>query len=678
MASKKIATKQNRKNANASTGKTPQTKRLVESSSSKKSKVGTKSAGPNSSRVGNSLAKAISSKRGQSSKRSEPTGSSVTRPVEAGNLGFVIDRLGQDCGPDQYVRELFQNSLDAIARLGKKSRSATDVVALDVDWAHLKSTGYYKLAFIDNGIGMTEEDLVGYVNAFGSSSGEQSADGNYGIGAKIAAATKNPQGLRYRSWQRGEGIDADFHKDPVVGYGLRAQRRGRHVAHTLPSAKNVKPLLIDKHGTSVTLLGYHAADNTLYREGDAERYWLTRYLNTRYLSFPSRVDVYAREMKFQNPNRWAKQPEDGKSTLAPVLGMEHYLLKYSTSFGSADLGNCVVHWYILSEGTDPEGGRWEGRYHTAVRYQNELYDFKRTKEARSRLVQFGLRYASQQVVLHFEPKLDVLAVHPDIARTTINQAVNGNSVELPWEEWSKDFRENFPTELAELEESVFDKTASSNYDESLEKNLADMFETFGTLSYLADESGSINAIGENVGAGSNPSAAEESSTSGGVGSSGSKSTSVAGVRHGLDRPTNKNGKRAKTTTTLPDRPEVRWVSEHDGTRTDGYLDNCAAEYHAQGNIVIANRDFLGYTNLCRLLENEYEHLDPRDIRANVECWSTVALIEAVMGTKALAADMGWDVEEMLSPSALTVRALPSLSNYRSMRRPLGARHGASR
>ena len=34
--------------------------------------------------------------------------------MKVGNVGFMIDRIGQDCGQLQYLRELTQNSIQAI------------------------------------------------------------------------------------------------------------------------------------------------------------------------------------------------------------------------------------------------------------------------------------------------------------------------------------------------------------------------------------------------------------------------------------------------------------------------------------------------------------------------------------------------------------------------------------
>lgn len=37
-----------------------------------------------------------------------------TLEMKVANTGFIVDRLGRDCAPLQYLRELTQNSIEAI------------------------------------------------------------------------------------------------------------------------------------------------------------------------------------------------------------------------------------------------------------------------------------------------------------------------------------------------------------------------------------------------------------------------------------------------------------------------------------------------------------------------------------------------------------------------------------
>jgi len=40
------------------------------------------------------------------------------------NIGFLLDRLGQDCHPLQFLRELTQNAIEAVGRSGSRDKTA--------------------------------------------------------------------------------------------------------------------------------------------------------------------------------------------------------------------------------------------------------------------------------------------------------------------------------------------------------------------------------------------------------------------------------------------------------------------------------------------------------------------------------------------------------------------------
>ena len=63
------------------------------------------------------------------------------------NTGFMVDRLGQDCSPLQFLRELTQNSIEAIRGRG----DGTGEIVWDVDWDTYELQGVYKLCVIDDG-----------------------------------------------------------------------------------------------------------------------------------------------------------------------------------------------------------------------------------------------------------------------------------------------------------------------------------------------------------------------------------------------------------------------------------------------------------------------------------------------------------------------------------------------
>jgi hypothetical protein len=146
---------------------------------------------------------------------SDPTAAasaSGTLPIKVKNTGFLLDRLGEDCHPLQYLRELTTNAIEAVLRTPSRSGE----IVWDVDWITYDLKGVHKLCITDNGDGMAGPQMVDYINQLSSSGSEQSMSGNYGIGAKIATATRNHAGVMYLSWREGQGALIHFWKDSVT------------------------------------------------------------------------------------------------------------------------------------------------------------------------------------------------------------------------------------------------------------------------------------------------------------------------------------------------------------------------------------------------------------------------------------------------------------------------------
>src|SRR5512136_1031884 len=83
------------------------------------------------------------------------------------NIGFLLDRLGQDCHPLQFLRELTQNGIEAIQR-----NAEPGTIVWDVDWNTYALEGTFKLCVCDTGDGMTGEEMVKFINQLSSSVGE--------------------------------------------------------------------------------------------------------------------------------------------------------------------------------------------------------------------------------------------------------------------------------------------------------------------------------------------------------------------------------------------------------------------------------------------------------------------------------------------------------------------------
>jgi hypothetical protein len=188
----------------------------------------------------------------------------------------------------------------------------------DLDWLRFDASGgrVRKLSVTDTGTGMTADQLLRYINQLASSSREQSADGNFGVGAKVAAGSRNPHGLEYRSWHRGHGALVCFKRHPDGRWGLEPQRwPDGHTDYWRGLSEADKPWFLrgQEHGTQVVLLGEHERHDTTQAPAsvtDARRHWISRYLNARLLRLPAEIEILVREQR----------DRQYRGQLQPVLG----------------------------------------------------------------------------------------------------------------------------------------------------------------------------------------------------------------------------------------------------------------------------------------------------------------------------------------------------------------------
>lgn len=191
----------------------------------------------------------------------------TTRAMRVANIAFLLDRLAADTPPNQQIRELTQNAIEAIQRRQKAGDTKEGVIRWDVDWDHLNRLGEYKLSIVDNGDGMSPDQMDEYLNSLAvQGAGEtQSISQNFGVGAKITALYRNRYGLVYQSWRDGKGAMVRLHRDDKQGvYGL-ASFDLEDGPYFTPRIKNtIKPKIIEQSGTRVTLLGVSEEENTCF------------------------------------------------------------------------------------------------------------------------------------------------------------------------------------------------------------------------------------------------------------------------------------------------------------------------------------------------------------------------------------------------------------------------------
>ncbi len=591
-----------------------------------------------------------------------------TMKMDVGEIGFLLERLGADCGDQQYLRELTMNSLEA---------EAMNVI-WDVDWKLHEASGgsLYKLCCIDDGRGMGAREMIQHINNLSSSGRVQAMDANFGVGAKISAATRNPAGVVYQSWQDGKGSMIQLWRDPTSReYGLKQFRLpDGSYSYVVPLTDTAKPDIIDEHGTKVTLFGFDDGDDTITApEGvPTPSRWFARYLNARFLDFPQGVTVRARQ-------GWTYDPEDSNhNILQRVRGMGNFLTEHAEHSGVVDLTSCRVHWWILD---DSEKRRKTSELpntgHFGALYQGELYEMTTGRGGTARLQQFGVLFGPDRVVLYVEPKNG--PDRPLSANTARTQLLLRNAP-LPYGEWAHEFRSNLPQEIRDYMDAVIAGTKGVDNSESIMERLKAYVKLFRLSRYRSQAGGPLRA-GERVSGGRSP----------GEGTIPKETVEPKPAAH---KPGSQTGdllasmlaadgdEAAELPPAEPSIPNVVWLSASEGASTPDLLDDRAALYLPDDNLIQANGDFRVYTDMADYWSDEYGMPHGSEIIvAVVREWFQQALVETVLGAQALQGERRWspkDMETILSPEALTAAVMQRYHVANAVKRTLGAKIGSLR
>jgi histidine kinase/DNA gyrase B/HSP90-like ATPase len=602
------------------------------------------------------------------------TAAENTLRLRVHDVGFLLDRLGADCHPLQFLRELTQNSIEAILRTPEK----VGEIVWDVDWLsyELGDHRVFKLCITDTGCGMTGEEMDTYINQLSSSGSVKSPDGNYGVGAKIAAATRNHAGLIYLSWKEGRGSMIHLWRDPAnLQYGLRQiPRPDGTFGHWAEVEDSVKPEIIRRHGTKIVLFGDSDEHDTMKAppEAASPSLWIAKYLNTRYFKIPDTVTIKARQ-------GW-EEPRMNKDVnlLRTVMGQATYLDKYKKSSGTLPLEGATARWWILKdEPSLTQNSGWiESSGHIAALHKDELYETASGRAGHARLQQFGVIFGYRQVVIYVEPSTEGGArVIPKTARTDLLL----NSQPLPWADWAGEFRENLPKEIAAHMEEIAARAAETDHSRSIRERLKSMLDLFRVSRYKPTSNGPL-LIGEPTpNAGGRGPRGDGGAGRGGTG--GSRATGggvVGGVYSTFLKAGGVPGREAR-----PDLfPKVHWVRVEDGTREQGEIEDKAARYLEEQHVLKINADFRAFTDMIDHWVETYskEHgsiAGLREIvRESVHNWYEQALTETIIGLQALRGSREWtaeDLQDAWSEAALTAVVMQRYHPYNSIKRELGTK-----
>lgn len=592
---------------------------------------------------------------------------SGTLALKVANTGFMLDRLGMDCDDLQFLRELTKNSIEAIQRNPEKKGE----IVWDVDWVTFDLLGKYRLSITDTGGGMDGEEMVKYINHLSSSSGVQSHVTNYGVGAKISAATRNPAGLEYLSWKDGVGYFITLWKDPKTGeYGLRQMERPDGTfGHWAGIADEVKPPQIGRHGTKVVLCGRDDEHNTMDAPPGtpSPSRWVTRYLNTRFFEIPEGITLRARE-------GWTFDRSDkDRNVLRTVTGQKPYLAAHMQSHGTIKLQSAVARWWILKDelALGQNSGSIASSGHVAALWQGELYEMSFGRGSTAMLQGFGVIFGHNRVVIYIEPFGDNITTNT--ART--NLLIAGKP--CPWADWQDEFRAKMPKEIVTLMEEVSAQSEKSDHSDSIKERLKQVEELFSLSRYRPSKAGTLLVEGESPalgGAALEGSRVHESREGSGKGvASGQAASPYALFLSDQGVP----GHQAK-----PDVfPRIDWISIADGTRLQGDLEDRAAKYLKKDNRLLINSDFRIFRDMVKRWTSQFSNVAgvSTTVTEVVREWFEQSLVEVVLSANALRGSQHWSdakIDELLSEEGLTSAVLPRYHIDYSIKRSLGSKLGA--
>ena len=560
-------------------------------------------------------------------------------PMGMGNMGFHIDRLHRDCSEWQFIRELTQNSIDSIRRLKKP----VGEISWDADWFRHDLEGIVKLAIIDNGIGMTGEDMCEYINKLSSSIHPQSRTGNFGVGAKIAAAPLNPEGLVYLSWQNNVGYVTHLYKSGEGDYGLMRQKGGEYWGKLDNSlSREMKPEGIGEHGTMVVLLGQDKKQNTMsHLRGDT---WLVKYLNSRYFRFPDGISVKVRE-------GWKLPKTDRHRFMREAKGAEHFLIEHSRFHGSLELSEAraTAHWWILQEGAENESGRHLTKGYVAALYKNEIYNLhdRTGGSAYAKLQQFGVIFGCDRVVILIEPDIHSQVVESNTSRSDL--LIDGGY--LDWSLYAEEFRKKMPEEIRSFLDGIAREHGDSSYEKAMKDRLKSVWDFMKFRHYRRSSDGkksitistpeegdiSTDIGGGNSGNGSGANRENRGSSR----SRGKKKEDIYAIF-------TEQGEDNADSSDDPIYPNVEWISLENGKRSEDDLKDRAARYLYDTNTLFINEDFLGFVDMKRYWLGQYPNTPGAEATISnvVREWFEQQLVEVIMSAHALRENnRHWSLEE---------------------------------
>lgn len=404
-----------------------------------------------------------------------------------GNVAAFVDRAYRDGHPLQFLRELFQNGLEA---------GATRIIVRPVE-SRVGDARYAVLSVQDNGPGMSASELRNYFSGLGESHNDNVGDphANFGVGAKISTIPWNKAGVVIVS--RTEDSDVAsmiwicFDEDSQ-SYGLRRWVTDDDGLHDVIEAYdgiddpdpddlicvNWLGTVRYKTGTSVILLGDGQSHTAFPRDilNSESGQDFKNYLCRRYYQLPEKgkFSIYLPPKKESDIFPLTGKSGGGSWSWLTVVGSNTYLEAAPKSGLVLCPDGASVSWFIDDAENTIKRLQAMGyrRSIIAIRYQDELFHYRNDLHAR-----FGIFDKSVARKIHLIIESPDLI--PDQTRSRL-KPINGG--EVNFSPWANHFAENMPAEIVALLDDATPDSSSfpDEYAERLASELGSRFRKSAT------------------------------------------------------------------------------------------------------------------------------------------------------------------------------------------------------
>ena len=567
-------------------------------------------------------------------------------------LTEYMDMEYQQCEKDQFLREFWKNGEQAILRYMKKNPTHKGKIKV----CYRDIGGVKKLCIIDNGVGMTANQLEEYIRDMACSHEEETDHPNFGVGSKISAAPLNHFGIVYESWTEGnpQGTRVKYgNRGSGEGYGiLRLTNEGGNQFHEPILAndpfqsKLLAKDIIKDHGTIVTFLGNNkdCLDDTSKPE-----YWDPNNKSSAWL-----LSYFNKKISYINPNIDLTVPGYG-GKVTKINGLNADSLAVNTTHnGIFTLSDgSQIEWYILrpfykdkeANKRNRSSGAKGAKYttHSCIIVEGETYKYAK----RSRLMRdCGITFYDS-IILHFHLNSSIYT--PNKYRTDVihkGKQTTGFFDSKEKDIMCKEFSENLPKPIQDIQDKAMREARKNTSDNSSLEKFKHLYVCSKTTVEGNKQNGAdmLNEQEAFIGGGAFPTA---------NGARLNKNTTLKTTPTGC-----RNKKGHKKSTEADNLPKVLWTDDDERhTETVVRLADRAGEYDRHTDIIFMNHNYgLFADTLKEICKNNQNGWNKKEIEMKMRQNFGVAVSSHVMYQRKNKMKNSWtppEVEQSMSPESLT-------------------------